>query len=92
MANLESPLMQHAEKPHIPPPTSIDSLVHKLQPDTNVWGRPVVVNQSIGLAIANILERYKGKEDTTCSWQVDFFGTENWREATTQEGSQGEKK
>lgn len=78
--------MQPAEQLHTAPLTNADSLVHKLQPYTNVGGRPAEVNQSIGLAIANILERYKGKEDTG-SGQVDFFGTENWRETTTQEVS-----
>lgn len=91
-ANLNSPLKQHTEQLHKPPLTSTDSLEDKPQLYTDAWGRPVVVDQRTGLAIANILEQHERREDTACSWRGDFFGTENWRDATTQEGSWGYKK
>lgn len=58
-ANLNSPLKQHTEQLHKPPLTSTDSMEDKPQLYTDAWGRPVVVDQRTGLAIANILEQHE---------------------------------
>ena len=45
-----------------PPLSSLDSLEDKLQLYTNVWGRPVMVDQIIGFATANISEQEERKQ------------------------------
>lgn len=61
--------MQTAEQMHKPPLARADSLEDTLlQLHTNVWGRPVVVDQIIGLTNANVLKQYKRREDRRYSW------------------------
>lgn len=68
-----------------PPLTSTDSLEDKALALDKLCGGPVVGDQSTELAVVSILEQCKRRD--ACSWEGGFFGTENQREATRQEGS-----